>query len=329
MIAGLLAAVCFYMTQSFSEHLKSEYPPEGVRWSLDSKRAKNGWDNIWWQVIPPGGTMEMILSNAAPIWGSYCYGFEAEHGQQSVEVRAYIVREAQRYRAIPAADDEWAEVYTTNLCYPQDRLAMISIKNLASKQTVRIARNIEQRNKTPPSGYLAGLCRGASTSCPEPMRGWGQYLLNYKAAKAEEAARRPYLITFGIALVLLTLASLNGFHNTAATLFPSELAKRTRAHLHRTSRSGERYDPNTHQAYRDRSKSTFRRQQDIDDLGQIVTEAKDELSRAKDELERLKRAETSRKKAFKTAEAEFNEAVKRARAAQEKLETARRRMEGQ
>lgn len=246
-----------------------------------------------------------------------CLFIEAEKGEASITVTLLT--------APAVAGAQWTP--TNNWCF-YNQWARLEVTS-KERQTFRIGKAFRRIHRDSATrelkanvftrGYSENLCVPFYGQCFSPISAASSFPT---LADATTIVRQKWLVALGI--FLLGVIAHIGPYNVLASLLPTGHSIRARSEMRRSAHLHNRYDPATNEEYRKPARSWFRRKQDTDDLTDIVADAKEQLRQAKEELDQTMAQQAADDAAYDQAEAEFNESVRRAEAAQRKMEAARR-----
>jgi len=271
----------------------------------------------WQTLLPPGQSTDFAITNRLPVVGSYCFYYEAEYGPGSFQISAQVVPTQRRgIRDFIEEGATWIHVYPDTVC-ARDQGVRFQISS-TELQTFRIARYVHQRNTPPQTGHWEGLCPPLSRSgrCPDPIPAAASFPT---AEDITAKARRRFLY----AGLLATIAGIIwvGPFTILSALFPSRRAAAVRDEIRRTASPNRRFTSSVNQTYRERSKSAFHRKQDIDDLKDLIAEARSNAARIDEELRR----EQASEREYNARVAELDAAIARVKELKKELEQKKRR----
>lgn len=313
-ILGFLA-LCFATSGWWISSNTTRYHPVPGQW--ERLKPKGFSSNEYWQtLLPPNQSTQITFTTRLPIVGSYCFYYEAEDGPGSFQISAQIVSTQVRGRHDYIKDGaSWVDVYPNRVC-ARDQGVRFQVTS-AKLQTFRIARYVHQRNTPPQTGYWDELCPPLSRTgrCPEPIPAAASFPT---AADINAKAERRFLYA-GLLAALAGVIWIGPFKILSA-IFPSGRAAAVKREIRHATNPNRRFEASVNQPYRARSKSTFHRKQDIDDLKDLITEARRNAEKIDADL----RHEKASEREYGAKLDELDAAIARVKELKEELERQER-----
>lgn len=236
----------------------------------------------------------------------YCMLFETEHGAGSV---SGFVSAGQ---IVPGTND-WC-------WYSIPRF--LSLTNTGQPQVIRFGTfvprgggQIELVKTTPICDTCPPLPRYANVADFDKIRNEGI---------SRVLTSIPFFILAALAALGVGLGHVLAIaYDLGRWMLPSERAARVKEALRTAKAEGSTFDTKSTHAYNKPAKTAFRRQQDLDDMADIAKTLRAEIERIRREEEALKRKKYADASELDRLTREYDRAVKRAKAAQARLERER------
>lgn len=304
-------ALCVAFTGWWIGSDTTRYHPVPGQW--ERLKPKGMLSNQYWQsLLPPNQSSEITFTTRLPVVGSYCFYYEAENGPGSFQISAQVVpTRAQGFGDYIQEGANWIDVYPDTVC-ARDHGVRFQVSS-PELQTFRVARYVHQRNTPPQTGHWDGLCPPLSRSgrCPEPIPAAASFPT---AADINAKAGRRFLYA-GLLAAIAGVIWIGPFTILSA-VFPSKRAAAVRDEIRRSANPNRRFESSVNRSYRERSKSAFHRKQDIDDLKDLIAEARCSAEKIDEDLQR----EQASEREYNAKVSELDAAIARVKELKEELE---------
>lgn len=314
-IAICCLANLFVVTGWWISSDPTRYHPIPGQW--ERQKPKGFSSNEYWQtLLPPGESSEITFTTRLPIVGSYCFYYEAENGPDSFQISAQVVPTVSKGLSTgmkPGSD--WFDVYPETVCARDHGVRFLVTS--PTLQTFRVSRYVHQEREAPQTGHWDGLCPPLSHNgrCPEAIPAAASFPT---AADISAKAGRRFLYA-GLLAVVAAVIWIGPF-NILSAVFPSKQAAAVRDEIRRAGGPNRRFESSVNRSYRERSKSAFHRKQDIDDLKDLIGEARRNAQKIDEDLRR----EQASEREFNAKVAELDAAIARVKELKEELENRER-----
>lgn len=229
-------------------------------------QAING--DIFQATVAAGEPTTLKLNMFSNIAAVYCLAWEAEQGPGSLSLAA-------RYRDMNTPDGYWTEVLPEPFCM-KNVDAEVTVYS-PHRQTVQVARLLTSRSPGRRTlGYVVDLCQKTfrHRECDDV------FPVTPTLVDRQDVVRSgTWNLAFSAMMGLSAIINQIGFFKILTALFPSRNARRVRAELRRAALGGTAFDPAQTEPYRQPAPSAFQRQQDIEELKGLVSDAHAEAAR--------------------------------------------------
>lgn len=289
-IAAMLLGYAWYKDKNIEDYYVAPFEwktEENQIWGKVHETVANTNGTGWWEF----SVVSDPTRAAATVW-------DAEYGFGSLTVTA-------EFRA--DKNSKWQEIDPSSIATLQ-RDGFVKITFRSSRyQSIRLARgnfNLNQQHVRLDT-YNNNLC--VPRGCADPLTPASQ-----KGTKSEATRSVENMTIIGIFLGVIAVIFGIGLFNILATIFPSGTAHRVRAGL------------GTGGGYAGTADNTFRREQDLDDLEELLREARHKNAGLAAREEELKNDDDAHLKLV----AELEASIEHVKGLSEKVEQAEKKKEG-